>query len=42
MFDWIYNMMKPLPDEKKKVPAEKVDSVYKSYRWKMFLGMYFG
>lgn len=42
MFDWIYNMMKPLPDAKEKVPAEKVDSVYKSYRWKMFLGMYFG
>ncbi len=42
MFDWIYNIMKPLPDAKEKVPAEKIDSVYKAYRWKMFLGMYFG
>lgn len=30
------------PAYKQELPAEKIDSVYKSYRWQVFLGIFIG
>lgn len=30
------------PAHKQELPAEKIDSAYKSYRWQVFLGIFIG
>ncbi len=42
MLQQFINWIKPMPDAENKVEPEKIDSVYKMWRLRMFLGMYFG
>lgn len=35
----MWNFLAP-PAHKQELPAEKIDSAYKSYRWQVFLGIY--
>lgn len=37
----MWNFLAP-PAYKQELPAEKIDSVYKSYRWQVFLGIFIG
>ena len=35
----MWNFLAP-PAYKQELPAEKIDSAYKSYRWQVFLGIF--
>lgn len=35
----MWNFLAP-PAHKQELPAEKIDSAYKSYRWQVFLGIF--
>jgi len=37
----MWNFLAP-PAHKQELPAEKIDSAYKSYRWQVFLGIFIG
>ena len=37
----MWNFLAP-PAHKQELPAEKIDSTYKSYRWQVFLGIFIG
>ena len=37
----MWNFLAP-PAYKQELPAEKIDSTYKSYRWQVFLGIFIG
>ena len=36
----MWNFLAP-PAHKQELPAEKIDSAYKSYRWQVFLGIFY-